>query len=82
MKQKRICAVIILFIVLITAISVIGVSCEQNTRTAVKKAPCDSKIEYKLRYRTIYNDLTGKDEWVTVSKTEFDKYENIKNNGG
>lgn len=47
-----------------------------NTHTAKHKAV------YQLKYRTIYDDLTFKDEWVDVSKAEYDEYEKIKNSGG
>jgi hypothetical protein len=40
------------------------------------------KDEYKLMYRTIYDDLTGKTEWVTVSKAEYDAYKAQENRGG
>ena len=47
-----------------------------NTHTVKHKAV------YQLKYRTIYDDLTFKDEWVDVSKAEYDEYEKIKNSGG
>lgn len=40
------------------------------------------EAEYKLKYRTIYDDLTCKDEWISVSKAEYDEYEELKNSGG
>lgn len=74
--------IIAIFIVFIILLIVNTLSCGTEDHKVVKRAACESKVEYKLFYRTIYDDLTGKEEWVTVSKAEYDKYKANENRGG
>lgn len=80
--MRKASIITIVCIILILIISIIGVSCNNRTRVVIKKAACESNAVYQLKYRTIYDDLTFKDEWVDVSKAEYDEYEKIKNSGG
>ena len=75
----------IICIILIAVIAVIGVSCGADRRTVIKIAPCDSRQineSYELKYKIIYDDLTTSDEWVNVTKDEYNYYERLKNAGG
>lgn len=85
--MKRIGIALILCVIMILVISIVGVSCGNgaDNRAIVRIAPCDSQRtneNYKLRYRIIYDDSTSRDEWVQVTKAEYDSYEALKNSGG
>lgn len=83
--MKKASRILIFCIILIAILAVIGVSCGADRRTVIKIAPCDSRQineSYELKYKIIYDDLTTSDEWVNVTKDEYDYYEKLKNSGG